>query len=369
MWGGRNYSVDFLRIISMLFIVFGHYQGNTEIQVNFTLNSFEYILFNIVACIQVIGVNLFIIISAWFLFDSKFELKKLLHLLFKILIYSVGGYVFIALIKNNFDLKLLLKYSFPVYNRVWWYATEYIRFYLVFVFLNVFINKCPKTIYKSLIYMLTITYSIYPTLMNMTNRLQFVGNWHLWFITIYLLIGYIKKYDIKFSNKSLVCFYISCTSLCCLCRILIDNITVRVFGQSVGTDILFHNNSIFVFLSAFSVFLFFYKISISNPIIIGLIKKVSPLTFDVYLFHMHPMVLDHIFDAIHYMWSLVGINNWTINWIPCAIASTGIIFFFGCLVDSVVKYIQKMMFDNRGYYNRIINIAQNKIDYIFEHTD
>lgn len=73
----RNINIELLRCLSMLLIVIGHYYGNVASNIIPELNSAAYFASYFINSIEVIGVNLFVIISAWFLVDSKFSIKKL----------------------------------------------------------------------------------------------------------------------------------------------------------------------------------------------------------------------------------------------------------------------------------------------------
>ena len=86
----RNYSIDLLRIISMIMVVvlhidlFGHINRLSRTTSDF---SFSYTV-NLYQQLCIVAVNVFVIISAWFLCDrDKIATKKIVHLY----IMSFGG--------------------------------------------------------------------------------------------------------------------------------------------------------------------------------------------------------------------------------------------------------------------------------------
>lgn len=75
---GRQSNIELLRVIAMLLIVAGHYVGQSKIMNAFTPWSFNQCFALFIGSAARIAVNVFIIISAWFLVDSKFSSKKVI---------------------------------------------------------------------------------------------------------------------------------------------------------------------------------------------------------------------------------------------------------------------------------------------------
>lgn len=74
----RNSNLELLRIISMFLIVLGHFAWQTNWSVN---NDTSLIRLGAIHCLWIggkLGVNLFILISGYFLINSKFKLKSFL---------------------------------------------------------------------------------------------------------------------------------------------------------------------------------------------------------------------------------------------------------------------------------------------------
>lgn len=96
----RKLNFEALRILSMLLIVVFHYsdwgkvmyiEGNT---VNRLIGDF----INIGGRL---GVNLFVLITGYFLVNSKFKVKKLIKLIFEVWCYSVRNCISMLHIKNR----------------------------------------------------------------------------------------------------------------------------------------------------------------------------------------------------------------------------------------------------------------------------
>lgn len=132
----RESNIELLRIIAMIMIIVHHFElfaGNSNIG-NLSLNSYiEIALFSF----GKLGVNIFVIISGYFLINSKFSTKKIFKLWMQILFYSVGIIGILKLLNIvDINLKEMLKYFLPISYKKYWFASTYMYLYLMFPFLN-----------------------------------------------------------------------------------------------------------------------------------------------------------------------------------------------------------------------------------------
>lgn len=74
----RNTNIELVRIIAMLFIIMGHFVGQTNF--NQDSSSVNGILITLLSCGARIFTNVFLIIGVWFMVDSRFGAKKILKL-------------------------------------------------------------------------------------------------------------------------------------------------------------------------------------------------------------------------------------------------------------------------------------------------
>lgn len=92
----RDSSFELLRIFSMLLIVMHHYSvhGGFDFMIPFNLNLY------FVQCLDMggkLGVNLFVLISGYFLCRSEFRLKRIIKLELEVIFYSlIIGLLFYA---------------------------------------------------------------------------------------------------------------------------------------------------------------------------------------------------------------------------------------------------------------------------------
>ena len=76
----RNSNLEILRIISMVFIVSCHFVGTGFQDYNLFISNMNNYLIYFLDLFGKVGVDIFILISAYFMINSKFTLRKLLVL-------------------------------------------------------------------------------------------------------------------------------------------------------------------------------------------------------------------------------------------------------------------------------------------------
>lgn len=283
----RESNIELLRIFSMFLIVLFHlgYHGiilsNTFIESNIYINNIYLYFINILGKI---GVNLFVLISGYFLVTKKkYNYKKILLFWLQILFYSIIIYLVLTLVFKDNSIRLI-DALMPLSYKKWWFATTYFILYLIYPYINILINNLSKKDYKKLLIILTITLSIWPMMINKDIECNNL----IWFIFLYLLGAYIKlyikiTYDKKWTIYALVSFIVALLLIIVLYRLKIDyNI---IFGEYKYPTLLI---SIVLFLS-------FLNLKINNSKIINTIGK---STFGIYLLHDHMILKNYIWNKL-----------------------------------------------------------------------
>lgn len=140
----RNKNIELLRIFSIFLIIFlhmyRHASGGEVFDSGFSLN---HIFLIIIGSWGVVGVFLFIIISAYFLIDSQeVKLNKLLYIAFCTTLYSLLT-LFIASVYlgQEISIKETIKAILSPVLGNYWYITGYIVLYTLHPILNIVIKK------------------------------------------------------------------------------------------------------------------------------------------------------------------------------------------------------------------------------------
>jgi len=248
----RLYNVELLRIISMILIIVTHTLGHGGILDGLEKNSFNYFLFNFISSFSIISVNVFVLISGYFLCESKIKIKKILFLILEVFFYSMLIYV-VLLITNKieFSIKKFFYSFFPILTGKYWFISCYVLLYIFSPFLKKIIDNLNKDSHLLLVIFCVIIFSILPTVFFFVDTFNVKGGYSItWFIVLYFIASYIRKYLIIKKNMFYLIVALISTFIIFSSFIFIDN-----FVTFLTNKLLFEYNSIFVLISSVSIFL------------------------------------------------------------------------------------------------------------------
>ena len=307
----RDSKFEILRIIAMLLIVAHHFVVHGFELENIETFSYNKIVVEILSLGGKLGVNLFVLISAYFMIDSKFKFKRLIRIFGETWFYSI---IILVLFKTiltpvtDIGISQIIRSIFPVFMGIYWFITDYILLMILSPFLNNFINNVDAKLFKKMLITLIIltvfiSGTIPGTLKNMSNDL-------IWFIVLYLTIGYIKKYVDLTKNTLKVNLGISIISYIAL---IISVVFLNILGHKLNNvTILNHctyfmkQNSIFIFITSIELFVAFIKLPTINS---KFINKIAGCTLGVYLIHDNTFMREYLWKTIFKNQSYYFSNN------------------------------------------------------------
>lgn len=189
----RNSNLELYRIIVMLLIVAHHYvvnSGLSQILTTGPLNFTSSVMLLFGAWGKT-GINCFVLITGYFMYQTQISGEKLLKLYLQILFYTLIIYgIFCLTGHERFSFSNLLWKTWPVKSIADGFTSCFILFYLFIPFLNKFIKVLEKEQYRYLLLLLVVTFSVLPTVPVIRMSFNYVG----WFMVIYLVGAYIRKY-------------------------------------------------------------------------------------------------------------------------------------------------------------------------------
>lgn len=357
----RYLGLDYLRIFSMLLIILLHSIDHSGVDHAWIPGTFSYYAENYLFIITKVCVNCFVMISGYFLVQSKFTIKKLIVLWIEVVFYSlIIKIVCIATGNISFLPVSLISCLFPFITGRYWFVTIYFGMYILSPFYNIAIKAMNQKQHFALVTLSVFLFSgmisLHPSLKGMNS-----GNgWGLaWFTVLYFTAAYFRLYY-KPENKkksypiiSLLLF-IACPTVTAIClftaRHLNIQLLVTIFNNWVRYD------SLPVYIATIAVFVFFIHLPDSKKQKwTSLISKISVSTFGVYLIHAHADICTEEF------WQKLGfIKFLPNNWFPLYQISIVILIFVICIiidyfrqllfkfikVDTIIEYILKILKKN-----------------------
>ncbi len=288
----RSSNLEILRIISMLMIVMHHYALYSGFvwENGVTVNR---IIVNFFQMFGKLGAITFIIISGYFYDKTKFKLKKFIMLLIQVWTFSIIG-LGIGIIINSDKINLvnIIKSIFPTSFSLYWFATCYILMYIFIPFLRKIIENISKRDFKILLTIMVGIWFIYgniPGIETYSNNL-------ILFITIYLIGGYIKKYNVNFlNNKKRIASVIIIITIMNLIMIIMELLSTKITLLSGKISFFNGQSSPFILILAILLLVIFKNIDIKNT---ETINKIASTTFGIYLVHENLFLRDIIWKQI-----------------------------------------------------------------------
>ena len=349
----RNSNLELLRILSMLMIISLHFWSNCVNLNELPVFSSAFYFGNFIRGFSYSSVNIYVLISAYFLCKSTLRLNKLFRLWACVLFYSILGLLIaIKFGFANFSFSLLIKTITPIASSEYWFITVYFGMYIVSPFLNIFINSLTARKYKILLIVLTVLYILIPSIFWNSTWIGIGKGYTLsWFVYLYLVGAYIRLYyNPKILAKGdLVKIKIGCLILAFMplgVCIASNLATLLFFGKTTSGHDLWFNNSIIIAPLSIIIFLYFLQLSVPEKLCKS-INKIALSTLAVYLIHEHPILRTHIWEFFR---QFISNNIWSLVFTYFFSIST--IYILCTLIDFIRIRIFKYSIDRIGF-NRI----------------
>ena len=292
----RESGIELYKVIAIFLIVLSHVI-QTLTEPNYVLGIGEGTFINIATATTdlnvlllalfricgALGNNMFFICSAWFLVNSKkMSLKKVIHMILDVWIINMIVFGGLHAIGIQFQVSDTVRTFFPTTFANNWYITCYLLFYLIYPFLNRMLEQLNISEHFALTSFLFMIYFIIPVLPLEEINL-FFANELVIFLATYVIVSFIKIYKNEWTenlklNKGIL--FVSIVSYVVLI-LSVDYLGLRTnyfLNRLVRWNM---NNSLFMFLIAFSSFNMMKKKKFINRTI----NYFSSLSLLVYIFH------------------------------------------------------------------------------------
>lgn len=350
----RDANFKLLRIIAMIMIIILHFNnGGNNILISVDKNSMQWYFFYFLEYSCIIAVNLYVMISGYYMIKSKIKIKKMLMLELQILFYSILVYIILSCFKYvDFRLNDFIKVCMPIITGQYWFLTAYMGLYFLIPFINKLVANISLKEYRNLIILLTILLSVVKTIYSGNSIFEANNGYGLtWFIYLYLLAGYIRiKYGdskVKINKFNVgILIYLAITVI----QIIIGKTNLQILQNYKNNSLSY--NSFLVLIQSVMVFLFFKDVEIKNSIIKKIILCISPLTLGVYLIHNNCYLSNILWGKIIRTTEYLGESIYKI----LIILSISVVFIF--TVCCIIEKIRILIFD---LISKVVNYIKKKV--------
>lgn len=294
----RNYGIDFLRIVSMMMISTIHVMNIGGALNGISDNSAHFCIGWILNAAFCCCVNCYALISGYVGIDSKHKNSSIINLWFLVAFYSVGITLIYKLINPQVvGLRPIASSFIPVTSHFYWYFTGYVALFVLIPIINKGINSLKEKELRRVCVLLTVVFSVLSTVTPLIakgkNAFSLDEGYSPWWLMILYIIGaYLKKYGSKIfvhhSKTKWFMVFLASTLLTFGSKVVLSGLN-RMIGRTGEGTLLYQYTSPTVLLAGIALLMIFADMKLKSPI-----KKViaflAPMTFSVYLIHVHPCI-------------------------------------------------------------------------------
>lgn len=285
----RNSNIELLRILMMLVIVAHHYivnSGVIQCIVSTPPRSLQINRFNVYFAL-IFGwggktaINVFILITGYFMCRQQFKWRKVVFLALEIVLYRWLIYgIFLSSGYESFNLKEFIKTVLVLpYDFGWGFSSSFVGLYVLVPFINKLLSTLEKKELEKLICVLLVLFTGFSTFLFNTS-FEYIG----WYVTVYLIGSYLRLYEMKWMSSRRI------TGLLCACSLAfswLSVICIRFVAEKMNRNLPYYyfvadSNKVLAIATAISLFLLFKNINIGSN---RLINKFSASTFGVLMIH------------------------------------------------------------------------------------
>ena len=350
----RNFEV--MRTWAMFSIVIYHCMchgigSDYAFDLQLPVSLFNFTFSDFILVIGSIAVNLYVLVSGYFLVNAKFKMSRIIRTWVSALFYSVViTTTFLLLSLEPWSIVTLGKSFFPLSTDAYWFVTQYIGLLILSPFLAMLVRQLSYRQYVALLIgMGLMVLSVIPDF-PLGKRFSISHGNSVWsFVYLFFIAGFIRLHLKRIPMGKLAMIILGLA--------LLTMVSEMVLGihNGVGHLLWFNYNGILLFLSV-AVFVFIRQQQIPETGIWNLMVKVAPYTFGVYLIHDHLLMRDWI-------WKTLSMTSYANQWIYAltVIVVCVLIFAICILIDTVRKRLFAILkmddlmirLDGRSYFSKL----------------
>ena len=331
-------NLELLRIVSMLLIVVLHFLGKggwlTELTES-SLPRMGYVAWGMEA-LAIGSLNVYMLLSGYFLIEGSFKVKRLLQLFLQVLFYSIAIGVIAAafgyLPEEGFSIYYLATLCLPVSTGHYWFMTAYFLMYLFMPLMVQGIKRLTKKQFQIVLALLIFVVCIVKSVVPIKLSTDMQGYDCIWYMCVFLTAAYIRLYGIpllKSAGRSLLVYLASGAGIFTLAFAL-RFLYLRTGKLSNILTVSYNYNHILTLLASVAFFCLFCHVKIKQGAFSRFVCRIAPYTLGVYLWHEH--------IAIRYEWqgwlySVAGTPDNGVMLVLYTLFAAVLVFAIGILLD------------------------------------
>ena len=184
----RRSNFELLRLLAISVIVIGHLCGQSAIAG--TSVEANRIVALLLGGGGRIAVNVFLLLGAWFMVDSRFRPERIVRLYLQVALYSIPLTAVLLIMGCAGGARNVLQGFLPFLGRPLWFATAYISLVALSPYLNLVFRLDDRGLSR-LAVALVLVFSLTATVPSYTAP-EYLADF-AWFPVVYILVGWAKR--------------------------------------------------------------------------------------------------------------------------------------------------------------------------------
>lgn len=340
----RDYGIDLLKIVAMLFVVIKHIIFGGGFALSYEKSGITGGILAVLHAFVCPAVNCFVLASGWVMCQKEFKIGRIVKLwceveFYSLLVLLVAAVFFPSITIGRRDWIFTL---LPLTMNRYWFFTQYVGLFFLMPVLNTAINHLNR---KQLSVMLVAgfaLFSFHPFFLKNDMMHLNRGYSMFWFAYLYLLAGTISVHHVLDRIPScLAGVGILIGGVGSYLAFIGSNWLIPKLGMRVNPNLFDAYNSPFILIGSLSMLLVFSRMRITAGWLQRSISFIAPGVFSVYVIH------SHAFFRIMTNWN----KNWTrflashnIGVCLVAIMSATVVIFTGCILVDAMRRKLKTLF-------------------------
>lgn len=322
----RDSNIELLRVIAMLMIIAHHFavHGGFFFQERQITGNMLFLQWMSIG--GKIGVNLFVLISGYFLAGaSGIRVQKAVKLWLQIFFYSVVLFFLSCMTGlTDFSVRGLVDALFPILSRQWWFASSYFLMYLLSPLMNRAMGKLTQKKHLLLLAVLSVFWYGIPVFTWLSEQLRDL----MWFLFLYCIAGYLRRYNSAEKQKAGTWLVIGTGLLLLSFGYAVFQLGFSAKYRDRYETAYFHTWQILMLVSAIPLLLGFVRLKVNNS---SRINRLAAASFGIYLIHDSNYVR-------YFLWrELLGSAAYrdSETLIPYAIAAVILVYLVCLVLESI----------------------------------
>ena len=348
----RQANLEALRIAAMFMVVVLHYlSGSGALPESGRGTDGIAVLSVCLESVCIVAVNAYVLLSGYFLSTADFRWSRLLRLLLEVWFYTLLippllaalGLIGPSELKDPYHLWNSL---FPIQSGHYWFVTAYAVLLLFSPLAGAALEKLGQKRMKGVILGLLIFFSFGKSVSVLQFSTDCYGYDFGWFLCLYLIGGYWRRYGIPFLDKKGrgIAVYLGSAAGIAGMELVLARLSAALPQLTYYASVPFHYNFVLCLTGAMGLFSAFLHWNVREGRMAGLIRAVSPATFGVYLIHQQADVQERWLMWADGLAAKAGLGQvWqdglaagtTAHFALCLLAQTLLVFWFCIGADRI----------------------------------